>query len=102
VVNVPDDQVASRLLDRIDQKSGERDTLLIVLYKPKRMAEEEWACEYSIESLASPPRRRAIFGVDAMQALVLSLRTIHAELDALRSRGVDLRWFGDSDLGFRE
>jgi hypothetical protein len=36
-----------------------------------------------------------------MQALILSLRTIRAELDALRSKGADLTWFGESDLGLQ-
>lgn len=101
MVNAPGDEVARRLLTRIDSRTGETDTLAVVLFKPKLVANDEWVCEYSIESVASATRRRSIFGVDAMQALILSLRTIRAELDALRSKGAELTWLGESDLGLQ-
>ncbi len=56
-----------------------------------------WACPYEIAALGRI-ELRAIFGVDSMQALILALHTLPAELRALaRDRGG--QFVDEVDLG---
>jgi hypothetical protein len=59
-----------------------------------------WFCPYQIVGL-DHDRVRAIFGVDAMQALVLAIHTIPAELAALTNiPGGRFSYLGHPELGF--
>jgi hypothetical protein len=56
-------------------------------------------CDYEI---AWPDQKRVFhaYGVDAVQALILALRMVHAELlTPPEGRGGQIRWLGSNDLG---
>jgi hypothetical protein len=56
-----------------------------------------WACPYQIRALGRV-ETRAIFGIDAMQALILCLHVLPSELRAL-ARETGIRFLDESDLG---
>ena len=60
----------------------------------------DWLCPVQVVGLGDE-RVRAAFGVDAVQALVLSLQMIDADLHAGQRRaGGRLHWLEQPDLGF--
>ena len=60
-----------------------------------------WRCRFSIDGLPDrEPIEKASFGVDPMQAAILTLHHVRLELRLLQADGLDLRWLGMSDLGF--
>jgi hypothetical protein len=61
---------------------------------------ETWVCPFQIQGLDSD-RVMGIFGVDAMQALLLAIHTIPAELAVyLREGGGRFVHLGDTDASF--
>jgi hypothetical protein len=61
---------------------------------------ETWVCPFQIQGLDSD-RVMGIFGVDAMQALLLAIHTIPAELAVyLRDGGGRFVHLGDTDASF--
>lgn len=83
--------------------SGE-EKVTVTIGKPKRFPEgDDYYCPYRIVGIGNERVRHA-GGVDAMQALVLALRMIGAELyTSPEARSGALRWMGRSregDLGF--
>lgn len=59
--------------------------------------EDDWGCSYRITGLAQPIAQ-TVYGVDALQALVLCLRIVRVESEAASQR-TSLTWLGDADLG---
>lgn len=63
-------------------------------------AHETWICPFQIEGIGSG-KTRGIFGADAMQALLLAIRTIPVELAAfIRDSGGEFLHFGELDSSF--
>jgi hypothetical protein len=60
----------------------------------------DWFCPYKISGLGDS-EVRAIFGVDSMQALLLAIHTIPAELAAhIRNQGGRFQSYGHDDASF--
>lgn len=53
---------------------------------PLRLDATEFVCEYSLHAVGSPPQIQGIFGVDALQALLLALCTVVADSGRLLRR----------------
>jgi hypothetical protein len=81
--------------------NGATETLKVRIGKPV-MGEspQEWRCPYQIEGLGRV-RTMAISGVDAVQALLLTMQVILPELDhiAKRENGT-CSWLEDPHAGF--
>jgi len=61
---------------------------------------ETWLCPYQVEGIGDG-RTLAMFGVDAMQALILTIHTIPAELGwFIRHSGGQFLKFGEPDSSF--
>jgi hypothetical protein len=61
----------------------------------------DWRCCFSIDGLPDrEPVEKASFGVDPMQAAIMTLHHVRLELRLLQADGLDLRWLGMSELGF--
>jgi hypothetical protein len=61
---------------------------------------QDWVCPFQIQGLGSE-RVKGIFGVDAMQALLLAMHTIPAELAAyVRDPGGRFLHLGETDSSF--
>jgi hypothetical protein len=90
--------VAERLLELVS-KDGSIEPVMVRIGKPQRTADENWACTYQIMG-ETIERTRAIYGEDSMQALLLALSTIRAEMEAeARTTGRSLAWVGERDIG---
>ena len=66
-------------------------------------AEDEFMCSFRVKSPTSD-RTETVYGIDALQALLLALGYLEAILYRLdRSSGLSLRWVGGEaeDLGIR-
>lgn len=83
---------------------GDREHDVVVkVFRPKPAPPtgRDWQCDFSIAGL--PDRDdilRCTYGVDEMQAAILTLQHVRLELRLLRADGLDLRWLGMVDLGF--
>ena len=95
-VTMPDDFIAMRRLDLAGETPGE----VTVGIKRPVLDDGPYKCEYQIVGIGGG-KVRAAMGGDSMQALVLALQAIGAELytseDAKEGR---LTWFGSPNLGF--
>lgn len=95
-VTMPNDFIAMRRLDLAGQTPGE----VSVGIKRPVLEDGPYKCEYQIVGIGDG-KVRAAMGGDSMQALVLALQAIGAELytseDAKEGR---LTWFGSPNLGF--
>src|SRR5215471_15482715 len=69
--------------------------------EPDPSSRRDWRCEFSIEGI---PGRASIsresFGIDSMQAAIMTLQHIRLELRQLQADGLDIRWLGVKDVGF--
>jgi hypothetical protein len=77
---------------------GEASEVVMRLSLPVQ-CDADFRCDYEI---AWPDRKRVFcaFGVDAVQALVLALGMVRAELlNSPEGRGGQIRWLGSDDLG---
>jgi hypothetical protein len=77
---------------------GEASEVVIRLSLPVR-CDADFRCDYEI---AWPDRKRVFnaFGIDSVQALILALRMVHAELlNSPEGREGQIRWLGSDDLG---
>jgi hypothetical protein len=77
---------------------GEASEVVIRLSLPVR-CDADFRCDYEI---AWPDRTRVFnaFGIDSVQALILALRMVHAELlYSPEGREGQIRWLGSDDLG---
>jgi hypothetical protein len=86
-----------RLLDRPDVDVRVR----IGAPRPFDEAASDYYCPFQITGIGSGKVRR-IGGVDAVQALELTLRVLPSALDGLRKQYPDLRWLDadEGDFGF--
>ena len=92
------DIVARRELEFVSE-SG-KESVQVYLGKPVQQKDGPWFYPYLIEG-KSFERQFRTAGEDSMQALVLALRTIPIELEALAKKNNGyFTWFGDPDLGF--
>ena len=61
-------------------RSGENtNPVAINIFAPERETDGAWACRYTVDWPEQPSDRK-IFGFDSMQALLLTLQTIGAEI----------------------
>jgi hypothetical protein len=91
--------IASRHL-AVHTADGTSSSVGVVLGTPvpdPRDPSRTWACPYQITAFGRI-ETRAIFGIDAMQALILALHTLPSELRAL-ARETDIRFLEETDLG---
>jgi hypothetical protein len=77
---------------------GEASEVEVQFYKPAQR-DVDYRCDYEI---IWPDRKRAFsaFGIDEVQALILALNMVHAELlSSPEGKRGELRWLGSEDLG---
>ena len=90
--------VAERLLELVS-KDGSVEVVMVRVGKPQRTVDDNWACTYQIMG-ETIERSGAIYGEDSMQALLLALPIIRAELEAeAATSGRSLAWIGEKDIG---
>ncbi len=71
--------------------SGASGIVPVTIYLP-RASGNDWCCAYEI-GWPTGTRQGQAFGVDSVQALLLAMQTIGAELYATRPSGIDdLQW----------
>ena len=90
--------IAERRLE--GEHEGHAITVTVKVGKPMPDPDGLWSCPYLI---SSPVKERSFYagGADAVQALYLALYMIGAELRSVFG-GLQLRWYGQEDLGFPE
>ena len=91
--------IATRRL-RVSRSDGSLSEVSVALGAPipdPRDPARTWACPYEIVAFGKT-ETRAIFGIDPMQALILALHILRAELRAL-ARDTDSRFLDEEDLG---
>ena len=79
---------------------GKQQVVPVTIYLPQAVG-EDWRCAYEI-GWPSGPRRAAANGVDSVQALLLAMQMIGAELYAACPPGAGyLAWLAEDDgFGF--
>jgi len=77
------------------------ETVFVRVWKPvPGDTADEWKCPYEIAGFGRS-KAVAMSGVDSMQALLLSLQTILAELDQIAKReNAKFHWLGIEGAGF--
>jgi hypothetical protein len=94
------EQIAERpvTFKRVD---GTTESVLVRVGRPVRgEGAGEWKCPYEIAGFGRS-KVVAMSGVDSMQALLLSLQVILAELDHIAKReGATFEWLGIEGAGF--
>ena len=88
--------IASKGL-RLARDDGSSIDVAVEIYKPEAVDDRTSACAFIIRGFEDDIVRH-IFGVDSMQALVLSLHVLPTELQALARRAAG-RFVTDADLG---
>lgn len=93
------DMIAERTLD-LEKKDGSRKKIRVRLGKPERSEKGDWICPYEITGFKKPIGL-SVWGVDAMQALLLAIKGLSADLDinAQREEG-KLTWLEEEGGGF--
>jgi hypothetical protein len=94
--------IAERALTLIDENGNSR-TLSVTLGRPEQSSENEYCCPFRIVGLGDE-RVEKIYGMDAFQALQLTLRFIAFRLNRYRKESKsEVYWCerGD-DMGFPE
>jgi hypothetical protein len=81
VSNIPFEPIATRELELVSA-DGKSTSVSVTLGKPVR-ASQNWTCSYRIAVFDQTSERAMVGGVDSMQALILALHTLPAELQAL-------------------
>lgn len=81
------------------------ETILVTIGKPEPVeGEGDYCCRYKIEGAGKKKTSYAI-GLDAVQALQLTMKKIGVDLEAhARKRGIPVSWLGDTPgkTGFSE
>jgi hypothetical protein len=72
----------------LEVRGKRRETVTVLLGKPRRVKEDEWVCPFWIEGSGVAVRDRA-HGIDAMQALTCALEGIRVRL---KETGKSLTW----------
>ncbi|MEJ2183555.1 MAG: hypothetical protein P8Y66_08525 [Nitrospirota bacterium] len=91
--------IAERILD-LEKKDGSRTKIRVRLAKPERSEDGDWVCPYEITGFERPTGLR-VFGVDAMQALLLAIKGLSVDLEIIARREEGkLSWLGQAGGGF--
>jgi hypothetical protein len=91
VSNIPYEAIATRELEFVGA-DGKRASVSVTLGKPVR-ASQDWSCSYRV-AVFDQTVERAIVGVDSMQALILALHVLPAELQLSNSSKAGGLWMG--------
>jgi uncharacterized protein DUF6968 len=81
---------------------SERREVVVQIGRPAPFPDtpdRDWYCPWVIQGLNTPVQHEAV-GVDALQALLMALSGLRAELQSI-GRGGKLTWLDDDDLGLR-
>lgn len=84
---------------RVFRTVGRRpNRVVLTIYSPEPIPRSDWGCRISIRGLGGLlDRPRVIYGIDALQALELTMRFAHAVVEPHARR---LVWLGEAgDLG---
>ena len=100
-IEKPGPLMATRELELVDANGAHVRRVVVKLYKPRRMDDgEDWICNYRILGIGGEKLRYGA-GVDAIQALLLALSIIGAELyTSTEARAGLLKWCDTGQLGF--
>jgi hypothetical protein len=90
--------IAERQLE--GRENGKEYSVIVRIGKPFHGEDNQgsWYCPYSIE-VGGTQRLFYGAGVDSVQALRIAISMVETELTST-FRHLDLRWMGESDLGF--
>ena len=91
--------IAERILD-FKARDGRQKAIRIRLGKPKPAKEGDWVCPYEIIGFEKTTGLK-VYGVDAMQALLLAIKSIIVDLQkfALNENG-EFSWLENKGGGF--
>lgn len=95
-----DEVILQRAYD-VETREGASREIAVRIGRPTRDLAEggDWKCGYIVDGLGRDISGVA-YGVDSLQALLLCLRRIAAELDHVsRELNATLTWLGMEDLG---
>lgn len=93
--------IAERLLELQDE-SGIEHEVIVRIGKPIPDPNPggDWCCPFQIMGL-NDDQTRAVFGVDQVQALLLSFEMIRTQLNYYQTnQKYELTWLGQNNLGF--
>ncbi len=62
---------------------GRRRPVVVSVYAPRQVGEEEWACGWRVTGMR---KRKDAYGIDAIQALTLALQAIRQHLDTAKAK----------------
>ncbi len=74
-----------------------RNGVRISISPPYRTEREEWACLFELTGLRKESCRQEIFGVDALQAMILSIAWLRHRLLCLQKHGYKLYDAGSTE-----
>jgi hypothetical protein len=80
--------IASRILT---ERNARNSKITIMIGAPRRVEADHWLCPYLIKGIVETDIQYG-YGVDALQALIVALGGIRADLDRTERRFI---WFGD-------
>ena len=89
------DVIAERELEAGDGRPG---GVTVRLGRPAPDPEGDWSCPFQVVGIDGRAEVYAAYGVDALQALVLAIQMIRAQLGSAQARH-GLTWLGGDDLG---
>jgi len=74
---------------------GEELSCTVRIGRPELRSEHDWVCPYDI-SVGKDRRSFGIYGVDAIQAVVLALKTLDVEIE-VHAKELDMKptWLGE-------
>jgi hypothetical protein len=84
--------IAERTLSRVDDK-GKRKTVSIRIGQPMPYG-KDYVVPWQVTGLEERSKIRRMYGADSMQALVLTLETVHLHLAQFKN----IQWLGLDDL----
>ena len=71
--------IASRTLEFVDSEGG-KETVVLKVGMPFEQEEESWCCPYELSS-ESYVKRFGMVGIDSVQALELTMKTLNVEIE---------------------
>lgn len=97
----PTEVIAVRTLDLLNEADELVDAVTVTLFRPEELPNSAgFSCSYRIHGLSTELVKEGR-GSDAMQALLLTLAKIGADLYTSSEANTGrLRWCGDGNLGF--
>ncbi|HEX8242156.1 MAG TPA: hypothetical protein VF541_01625 [Longimicrobium sp.] len=95
------DVIAERTLELMKPGSDAAAEVRVRVGRPFKDPDPEgdWICPVQILGIGDE-EVTDIYGIDAIQALILGLQIIGTQLAAAARSGLELRWFESPDLGF--